>query len=126
MQNATCHPERPARAKGLCGACYNGKWVKEKKPKRRYIPQASLRRRYRHRYGIELSDYEDMLSLQSGKCAICNEEKDYSLYVDHCHTTGKVRQLLCAGCNTLVGAAENSLLFLAQEYINKHKENMNG
>jgi hypothetical protein len=68
----------------------------------------------RYRYGITLADYEAMYAAQDGKCAICHGEQwtflrgrkrqPYStLYVDHDHATGKVRALLCHGCNTAVG-----------------------
>lgn len=62
-------------------------------------PQASRRRR---RYGLEPEDHEALLSEQHGKCALCLQKPAYELYVDHNHTTGSPRGLLCAGCNTAV------------------------
>ena len=60
-------------------------------------------RQYRVRYGITLQDYDRILSEQGGKCAICKSDKagnkGQCFAVDHCHDTGKVRGLLCAGCN---------------------------
>lgn len=63
-------------------------------------PKAS---RFRRRYGIDLEDYSKMLEGQLGVCALCDKQASYDLYVDHCHTTGLVRGLLCARCNNIVG-----------------------
>jgi len=57
-------------------------------------------------YGITLEEYDIMLKEQNGNCYIC--EKSHKLFtkrlaVDHCHNTGKVRKLLCIGCNTSLG-----------------------
>ena len=54
-----------------------------------------------HRYGIGLGDLNKMMESQQGKCAICKEP--LSLKVDHNHKTGKVRGLLCNGCNRGLG-----------------------
>src|SRR5262245_24246278 len=60
-------------------------------------------RQYRARYGITLADYDRMLSEQDGKCKICKSDKagktGQCFAVDHCHSTGKVRGLLCIDCN---------------------------
>lgn len=62
----------------------------------------------RQRYGISLDDYEQMVRDQLGVCAIClrpprGKTKGSRLYIDHDHVTGKIRGLLCAGCNTALG-----------------------
>jgi len=61
-------------------------------------------------YGVTDEDYSDMLEAQDYSCAICGiSERDYrdkynkSLAVDHCHTTNKVRALLCEWCNKGLG-----------------------
>lgn len=63
------------------------------------------------RYGITLDDYNDMFSGQSGKCAICGAES--KLMIDHDHTTGEVRGLLCLRCNTGLGMFRDSPEFLS-------------
>jgi hypothetical protein len=60
-------------------------------------------------YGISLADQERMIVEQGGACALCREmfpEKrtTNTLHVDHCHTTKKVRGILCMRCNTGLGA----------------------
>jgi hypothetical protein len=64
--------------------------------------------RYRDQYlranfGITLVDYRRLLEKQEGVCAICGGEPTAILAVDHCHTTGSVRGLLCGGCNAGLG-----------------------
>jgi hypothetical protein len=64
------------------------------------------------RYGITLETYEKMVSLQNSKCYICetyveNTKNNY-LHVDHNHTTGEVRKLLCMSCNASLGLIKES------------------
>lgn len=62
------------------------------------------RAEYLSKYGLTVEDYEKMFSAQNGQCAICgNASPDKVLNVDHDHKTGKVRALLCNGCNTALG-----------------------
>lgn len=56
-------------------------------------------------YGITLEQYQELLAKQDGRCAIC--KRDRPLSVDHCHTTGRIRGLLCSSCNIVVGHIEN-------------------
>ncbi len=74
----------------------------------------------RKNYGMSLADYEEMVFVQGGKCAICHEEK--TLVVDHNHSTGKIRSLLCHGCNKSIGLMKENPLFLqeAAEYLLKY------
>lgn len=70
-------------------------------------------RQYRKRYGITLADYEKMLADQNGKCKICAADKagntGQCFAVDHCHSTGKVRGLLCIKCNARLGWLERHM-----------------
>lgn len=52
-------------------------------------------------YNLSLADFEDLKSIQEGKCAICKQEQN--LHVDHDHVTKKTRGLLCRSCNTGIG-----------------------
>lgn len=79
------------------------------------------------RYGLTWSTYLDMLEKQGGVCAICDipaTECTKGLYVDHNHTTGEVRALLCLHCNSALGYVRESLdvtLSLAK-YIQDHEK----
>ena len=79
-------------------------------------------------FGITLADYDRMLEVQGGGCAICGmtpEENKQRLAVDHNHETDVVRGLLCQGCNLGLGHFCDSLELTraAALYLEQHKEN---
>jgi hypothetical protein len=56
------------------------------------------------RYGLTIEDYNTMLASQAGCCAICKRElSNTKICVDHNHTIGTIRGLLCSRCNTGIG-----------------------
>lgn len=61
-------------------------------------------------FGITVEEYERLLAVQDGRCAICERRpRKRRLAVDHDHDTGEVRGLLCTRCNhKLLGAAYES------------------
>ncbi len=63
-----------------------------------------------------------MLKEQEGKCAVCSKVPENKLNIDHCHKTGKIRQLLCRGCNTALGHVNDNIEILEKLilYIKKH------
>lgn len=68
---------------------------------------ANLRANYD---GFTLVQYREMFEEQKGVCASCgrpetNKHRDklMPLSVDHCHTTGAIRGLLCHDCNVSLG-----------------------
>ncbi len=76
-------------------------------------------------YKLTESDFQDMMNAQKGCCAIC--DIDFGILsrraaVDHNHSTGKVRGLLCDSCNTLIGKLEKlpHLLQNVNKYLNKY------
>ena len=112
-----------------CKACDN----KTRKRSRANSEGTALgyrRRACLNKYGITLEVYAEMLTLQGNKCAICETDnpvgegnthkfKSFSFAVDHCHTTGKVRGLLCNTCNRGLGLLKDSpeLLQRALKYL---------
>jgi Recombination endonuclease VII len=67
------------------------------------------RREYllRSKYGIDLAEYQRLLEMQDGGCAICGRKPGKTpLHVDHNHTTGIVRGLLCHQCNWYLGTVD--------------------
>ncbi len=76
-------------------------------------------------YGVSIEDYEKMFQSQLGKCAICgNPSGKRHFDVDHNHSTGRVRGLLCLRCNIGLGAfKENETsLMCAISYLQKHNQ----
>ena len=79
-------------------------------------------------YGITIENYKEILIAQKHVCAICgttgierasHSKSKCNLVVDHCHTTNKVRGLLCHTCNTALGQFKDSkeLLQKAISYL---------
>ena len=68
---------------------------------------AARRARLKLCYGLTLEQYEEQFRRQDGCCAICREPETYRLSrrlsVDHDHSTGALRGLLCNACNRALG-----------------------
>ena len=84
----------------------------EYRKKNRDTILAKNRLRYRSddlkkKYGITEQDYNDMLYAQDCCCAICGHSPDERLVVDHDHSTGLIRGLLCDPCNLMLGQAND-------------------
>ena len=79
----------------------------------------------KRRYSIDYDYYLELLEAQNNSCAICkdtlsgNSRTSGKLFVDHCHTTNKVRGLLCSRCNHGLGhfRDDQNLLQKAIEYL---------
>lgn len=77
-----------------------------------YCPTRKAHYNRKARYNLTPEAYAKMLARQKGGCAICR--KPVAVCVDHSHKTKKVRGLLCARCNMLLGHAfENITILLA-------------
>jgi hypothetical protein len=79
-------------------------------------------------YKITVEEYNNKLKQQKNRCAICNKHRNKfkrNFAVDHCHITGKIRDLLCGVCNTRLGYYEKSDINKLKAYLNKHKEKLN-
>ena len=79
------------------------------------------------KYGITLEDYEVMLENQNHTCKICGTDAPRGVgawKVDHCHTTGNVRGLLCNNCNVGLGLFKDDPAVLASaiKYLNDSAE----
>lgn len=77
-------------------------------------------------YGITPQDYHALFAAQNGKCAICSmRSMKKKLFVDHCHTTNKVRGLLCHRCNASIGLLREDIGILqrAIKYLEEHSPN---
>ena len=50
-------------------------------------------------YGLEDGDYAKLYAASGGRCYICSGKGSGKLAIDHNHSTGEVRGLLCTRCN---------------------------
>jgi hypothetical protein len=77
-------------------------------------------------HGITIDDYEAMLVDQGGVCAVCGKppRSDISLHVDHDHSTGHRRGLLCFSCNNALGDVKDDVerLIAFVDYLTTHAE----
>lgn len=77
-------------------------------------------------FGITLAEYLSMLEGQHSQCAICGKSPSQNkkrLAVDHCHSTNKIRGLLCSACNKAIGLFSDNIRHLqsAIQYLSKYE-----
>jgi hypothetical protein len=79
-------------------------------------------RHFRLRYDMSVEEYDRMLEAQGGGCAICGATRNgRHLCVDHDHSTGEVRGILCNTCNVTIGRIEKGPgLQPFAEYLDAH------
>lgn len=86
--------------------------------------QSDRRSYLKRKYGVTPEWYDETLAAQGGGCAICGrpQRDDISLHVDHDHTSGALRRLLCFPCNNLLGDANDDAARLrsAADYLDRH------
>lgn len=96
---------------------------------RKASPTIEKARNLRAKFSLSLEDYNRMLEAQGGVCAICRNPETHkrngklkALAVDHHHSTGKIRGLLCSDCNTGIGKLKDDpkVLLAAAEYLKHH------
>ena len=106
----------------------------EESKKRHYIATTKHRnnniestksRIMQRKYNIDLDYYNNMFQKQNGCCEICSKELVYlgkATHIDHCHSSNKVRGLLCNSCNLALGHFKDNVKALAKaiEYLNKN------
>jgi hypothetical protein len=78
----------------------------------------------KRRYGLTILEYDQILINQGYRCKICDKKHDPltkrgRLYVDHDHSTRRVRGLLCGKCNVAIGNFDDNVKLLekAIEYL---------
>ena len=93
----------------------------------------SVKRKKRDRYflrnyNITVNEYEELLAKQNYECQICKVKLlsyGNGTHLDHCHTSGKIRAILCTNCNRGLGHFQDNVEFLkrAVDYLQQHTLN---
>jgi hypothetical protein len=105
---------------------YTARWVKANRTRVTESARAWLarnpdkrrlyRERYRaKRYGLTPEAWQQLFLSQDSKCAICSSTEPRSVkgwHTDHCHSSGKVRGILCHPCNLILGHAKEDATYL--------------
>jgi hypothetical protein len=111
------HNSKADRLRSWCKLC------EVRKPGKHHREKSSAASR-RIRYGLTSEAYKELFEKQSGVCAICGKPETKilrgtvaSLSVDHDHTTGAIRGLLCAACNVAIGQFKDSISLLERAII---------
>lgn len=113
---------------GRCKQCsseYNKEWQAKDPVRARESWMKSYKKTYdaekikARRHGLTMVEYNQLVDQKNGKCWICDEVPTGYLNVDHDHVTGKVRGMLCLGCNTALGSLKDrvDLLEKAIKYL---------
>jgi len=115
-----------------CKRCHSQKSYESRK---KTLNTLSKRRAYHRKrtlakYNINETKFDELLSAQEYRCAICknvstqwwNNESNKGLVVDHNHKCGHVRGLLCDKCNSALGYFEDNIEYLdsAKKYLLNH------
>lgn len=90
-------------------------------------PEYWRRKNRESNYGLIEEQYQALIKQHNNCCAVCGRpQSDFrrALCIDHCHTTGKIRGLLCDNCNHLLGKAKENIetLKAAIKYLKRHSK----
>lgn len=118
LDSFSIHDKKTGRHATICKECDKKRadaWSKAH-PERRAVVYRT--RHLKRTYGISDTDYATLLNEQGGKCAICGVPEQETtikrLCVDHCHSTRRIRGLLCTKCNQAIGLLDHDLDTLAR------------
>ena len=91
--------------------------------KRNYDKHAEWKRMLTilRKHGLTLDQYHSLLENQDFSCFLCGVYAP--LQVDHCHTTNRVRRMLCRQCNSGLGQLREdpALLRAAAAYVERFR-----
>lgn len=79
------------------------------------LPEVKLSARLR-KYKLSTGQFQELVRLEDGRCAVCSKEfsDDSQVRIDHDHTTGDVRGLVCQKCNMSLGLNGDNLAAIQQ------------
>lgn len=95
---------------GLNPVCKPCRLVRQRKHRKDNGYNAQIK----YKYGITYKQFEELKQKQGNLCATCGIELDQNnihstkSVIDHCHTTNKVRGVLCWSCNVALGLVRDN------------------
>ena len=99
--------KRIGERNSVCTPCRTAYSRVRRKAEPDLVSKIERRSKLKTQYGISVEQYGEMLASQGGVCAICASKEPGSRMkhfpIDHCHTTGVIRGLLCTKCNRGLG-----------------------
>jgi hypothetical protein len=113
-----------------CKECNNKKskeWYEKNKEEKL---KSGLKHHYKKKYGLSLEQRKELFDSQNGLCLVCCCEmnlegglKANQAVIDHCHSSGKIRGMLCNLCNQGLGHFKDNVSFLekAIKYLEENK-----
>lgn len=112
---------------------YNKKYYKtylQNHPEKKEEKQFSSKK-FKLKIKISFLEYKNMIEKQNNLCIICNKSETSiaksgvtkTLAIDHCHKTGKIRDLLCSKCNVGLGNFNDDIELIKKAilYLEKHQ-----
>jgi hypothetical protein len=121
------HSQMSKTTPHLCKPCSSAKSREWKALHPKEWDRSARRSYLKKTYGMTPEQYDALLARQGGRCAICvrnhADSREFRLHVDHDHSTGRVRGLLCGLCNQGIGSLRDdpSLLRIAIAYLLQHE-----
>lgn len=135
MMNITA--KRSEEEKRLSQLSANRRWrernlEKDRECQRKYreanpdkLKIINRRSKLKRKFGISLEQFDVLLASQNSVCAICKtaETGERGWHVDHCHSSGVIRGILCHYCNTGLGLFKDNPVSLqnAIGYLNENR-----
>lgn len=121
-----------ARCK-FCTKKQNDKWRKENRSRMLFLQkkwhqrnlkrckQLNARSHVQRSYGLTPEEHKILRKKQKNRCAVCRRKA--KLFVDHCHSSKKVRGLLCRHCNSALGFSRENPRILQKliRYLRRNK-----
>ena len=124
LKNLSDFNDRPKRKDGKCSWCKVCNSVTASQWQKKNSDRKKARK-----YGLDLSEYQELKAKHKGLCAICgNLETNLfrgvvrELSIDHCHKTNKVRGLVCNNCNLGLGFFKDNVDVMASAISYLHKD----
>ena len=113
------HPEYAERQRELCRVRYSKLSVEQlekeavrkrkyREDNKEYVSRQKRNNWLLRNYNMTVDEYDELLSIQDYKCALCRKpfDNENNMPVDHNHKTGKVRGIVHHGCNRIIAGIE--------------------